>query len=610
MILKLSLEGLKRKQRDYFILFTGLIVSIAVFYMFLTLALNKEFITGNSVINHIQLVFIVGIVLLSVITFFYLYYTNAFLLSLRKKEFGMYELIGAKKKQIKQVFLLETMLIAAAALGAGIFLGALLSWLVSSLLAAQLNVEFIAFKVFYGPAAFWTMVYFLAVAYAVSFINNRKLAKASINDLLKAEVKHDPLPLKPKNSALMIFSGIVLLGIGYVALFFMEILRFIGLFAAPAATTLGTYLLFASLLPIIVRKWKRNKKMNFKGLNSFTLSQLSFRLNELKWVLATIAMLIALSAGAIAGGFAFKNNAVLSVDEERLYDAALYNPGDAEEEVLETIPLEERLSYRFKMNEEFIYYVEDELAANPPLIVDWVSYETKRPGPFPDNLKIDEDGYQDLGDQWTMALETINPAFSTLGRHRIVSAEAFEQVEAEEITIVLARSDKFSRYIEQWQELDRLQLQDGARLYIPMDLEYESLYSKYSTFESQYAFASGTFFMGFFLGLAFLTMMASILMFKILSGANSDIRRYDSLRKLGVRKKALEASISKEIFIVFLFPSLLGLLHVFVGMRMFTFVIIDPYYRLWISLLIFLAIYGSYYFFTVHLYRKLVLPKG
>ncbi|MCJ1910032.1 FtsX-like permease family protein [Planococcus ruber] len=610
MILKLSLEGLKRKQRDYFILFTGLIVSIAVFYMFLTLALNKEFITGNSVINHIQLVFIVGIVLLSVITFFYLYYTNAFLLSLRKKEFGMYELIGAKKKQIKQVFLLETMLIAAAALGAGIFLGALLSWLVSSLLAAQLNVEFIAFKVFYGPAAFWTMVYFLAVAYAVSFINNRKLAKASINDLLKAEVKHDPLPSKPKNSALMIFSGIVLLGIGYVALFFMEILRFIGLFAAPAATTLGTYLLFASLLPIIVRKWKRNKKMNFRGLNSFTLAQLSFRLNELKWVLATIAMLIALSAGAIAGGFAFKNNAVLSVDEERLYDAALYNPGDAEEEVLETIALEERLSYRFKMDEEFVYYVEDELAANPPLIVDWVSYETKRPGPFPDNLKIDEDGYQNLGDQWTMALETINPAFSTLGRHRIVSAETFEQVEAEEITIVLARSDKFSRYIEQWQELDRLQLQDGARLYIPMDLEYESLYSKYSTFESQYAFASGTFFMGFFLGLAFLTMMASILMFKILSGANSDIRRYDSLRKLGVRKKALEASISKEIFIVFLFPALLGLLHVFVGMRMFTFVIIDPYYRLWISLLIFLAIYGSYYFFTVHLYRKLVLPKG
>lgn len=97
-----------------------------------------------------------------------------------------------------------------------------------------------------------------------------------------------------------------------------------------------------------------------------------------------------------------------------------------------------------------------------------------------------------------------------------------------------------------------------------------------------------------------------------IQGANAytAIRRYESLRKLGVRKQVLEASISKELFIVFLFPAVLGLLHVLVGMRMLTFVMNDPYYRLWVSLLIFLVIYGSYYFFTVHLYRKLVLPKG
>lgn len=610
MILKLSLEGLKRKQQDYLILFTGLIISVAVFYMFLTMALNKEFIAGNSVINHIQLVFIVGTVLLSIITFFYLFYTNSFLLSLRKKEFGMYELIGAKKQQIKRVFLLETMLISAAALAIGILFGFLFSWLVSSLLAGQLNVEFTDFKIVYWPAVMATLLYFLGTAFAISFLNNRKLAKASIIELLKAEDQNDFLPAKPQSSIWLILAGLLFLGTGYVSLYFMEILRFIGLFTASAATTAGTYLLFASLLPIIVRKWKNNKKMNLKGLNSFTFSQLSFRLNELKWVLATIAMLIALSAGAIAGGFAFKNNAITSIDEERLYDAALYNPGKAEEEILAAIPLEERLSYRFKMDNEFVYYVQEELAANPPLIVDWISYETKRADPLPPNIEMDEGGYQMLGDDWTTALETINPGFSTLGMPRIVSKKAFEQVDAEEIAIVLARSDHFSRYLAQWQQLDRLQLKDGKKLPIPLDPEYDSLSSKYSHFERQYAFASGTFFMGFFLGLAFLTMMASILMFKILSGANSDIRRYDSLRKLGVRNQALNASISKEIFIIFLFPAVLGLLHVFVGMRMFTFIMDDPYYRLWISLLIFLAIYGSYYFFTVHLYRKLVLPKG
>lgn len=610
MILKLALGGLKRKQRDYLILFTGLIVSVAVFYMFLTMALNKEFITGNAVINHIQLVFTVGAVLLSTITFFYLFYTNSFLLSLRKKEFGMYELIGAKKQQIKQVFLLETMMITAAASTIGILLGFFLSGLVAGLLAGQLNVEFTDFSAIYWPAVLCTWLYFFGAAFAVSFINNSKLSKASIIDLLKADVQNDFVPAKPKGSIWMILTGLALLGIGYTSLFFMEILRFVGLFTAPIATTLGTYLLFVSLLPIIIQKWKGKKALNLRGLNSFTFSQLSFRLNELKWVLATIAMLIALSAGAISGGFAFKNNAVTAINEERLYDAALYNPGAAEEEVLDAIPLEEQSSYRFKADDEFVYYVLEELNANPPLIIDWITYQTKRPDLLPEKLEVDESGYQIIGDDWMTALDTINPAFSTLGTFRIVSKESFEQMNGEEISIVLARSENFSRYLEQWQTLDQLQLIGGEKLPVPFDPGYDSLSSKYSQFERQYAFASGTFFMGFFLGLAFLTMMASILMFKILSGANSDIRRYDSLRKLGVRKELLKASISKEIFIVFLFPAILGLLHVFVGMRMFTFVMSDPYYRLWVSLLIFLIIYGSYYFFTVHLYRKLVLPKG
>lgn len=611
MIWKLALNGLQRNRRDYLILFTGMIISVAVFYMFLTMDLNKEFITQNSVINHIQLVFAVGAALLSVITFFYLFYTNSFLLSLRKKEFGLYELIGAKKHQLKRVFLIETLTLTAFALAAGFLLGIAFSQMVSVLLMNQLNVEFTEFKAGYLPAVFWTGAYFLLASLAASAINSAKLAKASIINLLQAAVQNDFIPEKPKKAAwLPILLGFAFLAIGYASLFFMEILRFVGLFAAPVMTTLGTYLLFRSLLPVIIRKWKSRNRANLKGINAFTLSQLSFRLNDLKWVLATIAMLIALSAGAIAGGFAFKNNAVTSIDEERLYDATLYNPGTAEEEILKSLPLAEELSYRFKMDDQFIYYAEEELLAAPPLIVDWIDYQQKRPTPLPEKLEIDEAGYPILPDDWMTALETINPAFATTRTARIVPLETFEKTGGEEISIVLARTDKFQSYIPEWQALDRLQLSAFEQLPVGFDPAVDELPSKYAQFKRQYAFASGTFFMGFFLGLAFLTMLASILMFKILSGAGSDIRRYDSLRKLGVRQERLSASLSKEILIVFLFPAVLGLLHVLVGMRIFTFVMNDPYYRLWVSLLIFLAIYGGYYFFTVYLYRKLVLPKA
>ena len=76
-------------------------------------------------------------------------------------------------------------------------------------------------------------------------------------------------------------------------------------------------------------------------------------------------------------------------------------------------------------------------------------------------------------------------------------------------------------------------------------------------------------FMGFFVGIAFLAMMASCLMFKILSGASKDITRYQMLRKIGVRRELLTKSIYKELFLVFLFPAIVGIAHVLVGMNMF-----------------------------------------
>ncbi|MDK7192915.1 hypothetical protein QP420_06675, partial [Bifidobacterium sp. UMB1197] len=69
---------------------------------------------------------------------------------------------------------------------------------------------------------------------------------------------------------------------------------------------------------------------------------------------------------------------------------------------------------------------------------------------------------------------------------------------------------------------------------------------------------SGFEFMGFFLGLAFLAMLASTLMFKVLSGANSDKPRYQMLWKVGTRKSLLKASIAKEIGILFVLPAVLG----------------------------------------------------
>ena len=88
------------------------------------------------------------------------------------------------------------------------------------------------------------------------------------------------------------------------------------------------------------------------------------------------------------------------------------------------------------------------------------------------------------------------------------------------------KTNDFAAYKKEWKELDQLQLAKYK------DVTKDQLNSKFSFYEIMYTFTSGTVFMGFFLGIAFLAMMASCLMFKILSGATKDTKRYQMLRKI------------------------------------------------------------------------------
>ncbi len=81
------------------------------------------------------------------------------------------------------------------------------------------------------------------------------------------------------------------------------------------------------------------------------------------------------------------------------------------------------------------------------------------------------------------------------------------------------------------------------------------------------------------------------------------------LFKIGVRYEVLTKSIYKEIFLVFLFPAIVGILHVLVGMNLFSTILAEPYFRVWLPINIFVAIYTIYYYITVQLYKKIVLPK-
>ncbi|WP_318588329.1 ABC transporter permease [Bacillus thuringiensis] len=607
MLFKLSMSGLKSKLQDYIVLLVGLIVSISTFYMFQTLATNKTFLESNSSIRDIVAVFKIGSFLLAVITFFYILYANSFLSALRQKEFGMYMMLGAKKHKVTLLMFIETIVLGAVSLAIGITVGVGLAEGIGQLLMKQLEFAGEGYKAFYLPSITITCVYFFVLFILSAIMNSIKLSRISVLQLVHADAQTERVAVKGKMTVVVAFLGILLLGIGYASLIYMSYVNpliALGLMAVGLITaTVGTYLIFGSLLPVMINKLKSNKKHSEKGLNAFTFAQLNFRINGLTNVLATVAILVALGAGGIACGMAFKNNILKTTDQMRIYDSVIHNPTAEEKKILGGILFQEKHEYHYKVDDRYVYYLKEDVEKNRPFLqgmkIEKVSEEIPI-GAFSIKRVQGETNTK----QWIQAFRTIQPDYMYPDYEmKIVDQNIYDGMKGKESTVFMGRTDDFGSYIKEWKKLDELQMAKYK------NVRAEELDSKYQAYIVSHNFASGLMFMGFFVGVAFLAMMASCLMFKILSGASKDSTRYQMLRKIGVRRELLIQSIYKELFFVFLVPAIVGIVHVLVGINMFSVLLADPYFRIWLPIIIFVVIYSIYYLITVQLYKRIVLPK-
>ncbi|AUB67022.1 ABC transporter permease (plasmid) [Bacillus cereus] len=615
MLFKLSMSGLKSKLQDYIVLLAGLIVSISTFYLFQTLSLNKTFLESNPHAEIVAIAFQIGSVLLAIVTFFYILYANSFLLSLRQKEFGMYMMLGAKKHKVTLLMFIETIIVGTASLAIGIAVGVGLAEGIGQLLMKQLDFSGEGYQAFYIPSMTVTCLFFFVLFVLSAILNSMKLSRISVLQLVHADAQTERVAVKGKMTAVVAFLGLLLLGIGYTSLIYISQLQGKDILSVPTfmaigliTATIGTYTLFGSLLPVMMKKVQSNKKRRDKGLNAFTFAQLSFRMNSLANVLATVALLVALGAGGIACGMAFKNDVIKQTDKGTIYDSIVHNPTVEEKKLLDSIPFKEKLEYHYKVDDTYIYYTKEELENNRPLVIDRKNEKTMKVSEkIPMNaFVLSRQWGKDDGKprQWSDVFQTIQPEYMYPNHEvKIVNQNIYDSMKGTENTVFIGKTDNFGAYVKEWKKLDELQLVKYK------NVKAEELGSKYQTYKGNQSFSSGLMFMGFFVGIAFLAMMASCLMFKVLSGASKDCTRYQMLCKIGVRRELLTQSIYKELFFVFLVPAIVGIVHVLVGMNMFSPLLIDPYFRIWLPLVIFVLIYLIYYFITVQLYKKIVLPK-
>lgn len=601
MLWKLSLTGIKGRFKDYLVLFSGLIMSSAIFYMFEALATNKDFVTSNSPISMAAIVFQIGSVLLGIITLVYIIYANSFLMSMRRRDYGMFMMLGAKGRKIAQLIAAETLVIGTAATLIGTAIGIGLTKVVSQFLLSRLDMQIKHFSPFYLPAVIATLLFFIVLFIIAAVVNQYQLLKTPVLQLLHDDQQPNRIKENKVARLIQIVLGLAFLAVGYYMMTAIATFQVMGLVLALVTIVLGTYFLFNAFFGWLLMLLKRNEKIRNKGLNNFTLAQLSFRIKDYTKMLALVAMLFALALGAITVGIGYQNEIPKIADSASAYDVVLNQPTQKALTLTKELKdVKQTATYQVKEDSKTVYYRTEQFKQTPLLTIEY-----GKTGSLSSETKVRQVPLRELQKGDNYLFRSIQVPSQTAKAVKLVSNEAFAQIASSTKIVKTYDVQDFSANLPVIKKLYQEQLKANPELKASAEVDS----SKYASYKMANGVFSGLEFMGFFLGIAFLAMLASCLMFKILSGAASDVKRYTMLAKIGVRQNLLKQSIAKEIGALFLLPGIVGVVHVLFGLQMFKKLMIDPYNQIWIPFSIFIVLYAVYYVITTWLYRGIVLKE-
>lgn len=333
MLLKLAWGNVRKSVGDFGIYFLTIMLGVAVFYAFNSMAAQQGVLAFSETQDRMfeLLGTVVGgvSVFIAFVLAFLVVYANRFLVRRRKKEFGLYVMLGMTVRDVMRILALETLALGAASLVAGLVAGIGLSqallYLTSLLFQAKVaTASGIAF-VFSGDALAQTVVVCAVIFVAAALLNARTVARAHPIDLLHAESAHEHIPLRSLPLSLLLFAAAVaLIGTSYKLLIDNGLMSMSPEFlAATAMVCVGTVLFFYSLSGFLLKLVQMIRPLYLRGLNMFTLRQLSAKVNTMFASLSVVCLALFLAITSVCGGIGIRNALEGSIKASTGYRASV-----------------------------------------------------------------------------------------------------------------------------------------------------------------------------------------------------------------------------------------------------------------------------------------------
>lgn len=334
MLCKLAWGNVRRAGRDYLVYLLTLTLGVTVFYAFNTISMQVD-IAG---IDEEGLAQVMGSMLgdltyfLAGVMAFLMVYANNFIMKRRKKEFGLYQVLGMGRGRVATIMALETVIVSVVAFVAGIVLGVGLSQLMTFFTASLFKTQIANFHFFFSVHAFnLTLACMLVMFVLTLLLNLRAVRRTKLIELMGAERRNESIKTRNPWIAIAIFAvGVVLVGVAYYRLLrdgfpltatdskLQEAMNQFGI--TTAMVTVGTFALFWGLSGMLIKLLQSLRSVYWRGLNMFTVRQLSAKVNTVCFSMGVIAMILFLAITSVTCGMSIAN--VMNENLER------YTPAD------------------------------------------------------------------------------------------------------------------------------------------------------------------------------------------------------------------------------------------------------------------------------------------
>lgn len=334
MLCKLAWGNVRRAGRDYLVYLLTLTLGVTVFYAFNTISMQVD-IAG---IDEKGLAQVMGSTLgdltyfLAGVMAFLMVYANNFIMKRRKKEFGLYQVLGMGRGRVATIMALETVIVSVVAFVAGIVLGVGLSQLMTFFTASLFKTQIANFHFFFSVHAFnLTLACMLVMFVLTLLLNLRAVRRTKLIELMGAERRNESIKTRNPWIAIAIFAvGVALVGVAYYRLLrdgfpltatdskLQEAMNQFGI--TTAMVTVGTFALFWGLSGMLIKLLQSLRGVYWRGLNMFTVRQLAAKVNTVCFSMGVIAMLLFLAITSVTCGMSIAN--VMNENLER------YNPVD------------------------------------------------------------------------------------------------------------------------------------------------------------------------------------------------------------------------------------------------------------------------------------------